>query len=321
MATGRQEVDSSSVWPRVLGRVAGTEPGPTLLVIAGIHGNEKAGVEAARRVLAALRRVRLRRGELVVLLGNTQALAAGQRFLDRDLNRQWSDSRIAALRARPADAPSSREDREQLGLLDAIEDVLCRDPAPMVVDLHTTSANGIPFSMVMNHGSDESFALCLPLPIIKGLLTQVDGTLLEYLNGRGLRCVGVEAGGHQAPESMLRHQAVLWLALVQAGIVEPGDVPQLETHRTLLRASCEGLPRVLRVLHRHPIWAGDEFRMEPGFANVQRIQAGQLLARDRNGEIRAREDGVLVMPLYQPLGDDGFFLGREERPGTSAREA
>ena len=61
--------------------------------------------------------------------------------------------------------------------------------------------------------------------------------------------------------------------------------------------------------------------MEPGFANIQRIQAGQLLARDRQGEIRAREDGVLVMPLYQRLGDDGFFLGKEERPGASAREA
>ena len=52
--------------------------------------------------------------------------------------------------------------------------------------------------------------------------------------------------------------------------------------------------------------------MEPGFANIQSIAAGTLLARDRGGEIRAHEDCLVVMPLYQGQGDDGFFLGRPE---------
>jgi succinylglutamate desuccinylase len=42
------------------------------------------------------------------------------------------------------------------------------------------------------------------------------------------------------------------------------------------------------------------------------VHAGQLLAHDRRGELRAERDGILFMPLYQPLGDDGFFFGREE---------
>jgi hypothetical protein len=52
----------------------------------------------------------------------------------------------------------------------------------------------------------------------------------------------------------------------------------------------------------------DEFAMAPGFANIQPV-----VARDRSGEIRADEDCLLVMPLYQGKGDDGFFLGREVR--------
>jgi succinylglutamate desuccinylase len=35
------------------------------------------------------------------------------------------------------------------------------------------------------------------------------------------------------------------------------------------------------------------------------------LARDLTGEITACETGLILLPLYQPLGDDGFFLGRE----------
>lgn len=54
--------------------------------------------------------------------------------------------------------------------------------------------------------------------------------------------------------------------------------------------------------------------MEPGFANFQRVKQGELLARDHRGEITARESGMVLLPLYQALGDDGFFLGREVRP-------
>lgn len=36
----------------VLGCLRGARPGPTLVCIGGIHGNEPAGVQALRRVLA-----------------------------------------------------------------------------------------------------------------------------------------------------------------------------------------------------------------------------------------------------------------------------
>jgi hypothetical protein len=39
-----------------------------------------------------------------------------------------------------------------------------------------------------------------------------------------------------------------------------------------------------------------------------------LLARDRHGDIRAPEAGLMLMPLYQSQGTDGFFLVREVRP-------
>ena len=55
--------------------------------------------------------------------------------------------------------------------------------------------------------------------------------------------------------------------------------------------------------------------MEPGFANLAPARAGQLLARDRGGEIRAPHDGVVILPLYQALGSDGYFWGRAHPSG------
>jgi succinylglutamate desuccinylase len=40
------------------------------------------------------------------------------------------------------------------------------------------------------------------------------------------------------------------------------------------------------------------------------VKQGELLGRDRNGEVRAPQRGRIVLPLYQELGDDGFFLVR-----------
>jgi succinylglutamate desuccinylase len=54
--------------------------------------------------------------------------------------------------------------------------------------------------------------------------------------------------------------------------------------------------------------------MEPGFANLARANAGQLLARSRKGDVRAPKDGMIILPLYQGQGADGFFWGRVMSP-------
>src|SRR5262245_26026603 len=114
--------------PRVLGRLRGEAPGPMLLVVAGIHGNEPSGVRAATTVLERIQsdgRLRGLRGDLVVLAGNRAALGRCERFIERDLNRGWSDAQIRMLRERAArEGGLLAEDGEQLELLEEIERAL-----------------------------------------------------------------------------------------------------------------------------------------------------------------------------------------------------
>ena len=65
---------------------------------------------------------------------------------------------------------------------------------------------------------------------------------------------------------------------------------------------------------RHAITPEDEFEMLPGFNNFDPVTRGQRLAADARGEIKAGERGLVLMPLYQKLGEDGFFIGREISP-------
>lgn len=308
---------------RVLGRVGGERPGPVLLVVGALHGNEPAGVLAGRRVLAALReRAPAIDGEVVFFVGNLQALATGDRFVDRDLNRMWLPERVETVEHVADTTDLISEDRELRDLWAGIRSELDRARhGAILLDLHTSSAPGCPFMTVGDTLRNRTFALHFPLPLILGLEEQIDGPLLEFLNNLGLVTLGVEAGQHDAPSSVDFMESAIWIALYAAGMLREDDVPGLAAHRERLAAAARGVPRVIEVRHRHPIGPHDLFRMRPGFRNFQAVRRGDVLAEDRYGEVRAREDGLMLLPLYQGKGDDGFFLSREVRPfwlGVSA---
>ncbi|HSE17955.1 MAG TPA: succinylglutamate desuccinylase/aspartoacylase family protein [Pyrinomonadaceae bacterium] len=301
--------ENQSVTPdaHLIASIRGSLPGPTLIVVGGIHGNEPAGVLAAERVrLRMQRRKAVLHGEVVLLRGNTRALAQRVRYIDADLNRQWTIEK-----ARTAGSAEVSELREQNEMLTIVKKVISRARGEIYfLDLHTTSAHGQPFATVGDTLRNRRFALTFPLTIVLGLEEQIDGTMLEYMNNLGAITMGVEAGQHEAMTSVDHHEAVIWNASVSTGNFCREDVPELDESRSLLKQASGGR-RVVEVRHRHAIVPEDHFKMEPGFKNFQAVRRGEVLAQERRGEIRARETGLILLPLYQPLGDDGFFLGRD----------
>ncbi|MDB4935856.1 MAG: hypothetical protein JWP87_2828 [Labilithrix sp.] len=295
---------------REIGRVASGR-GPTLIAIGAIHGNERAGITAARRVIARLSRDDVSiGGELVAFAGNVAAMRAGKRYISRDLNRVWSEAQVAAVEAK-AESELDAEDREQLDILAAVRAAIARATGPVyLVDLHTTSAHGVPFALFGDTLAQRAFVSSLPLPIIMGLEEQVDGVLSSYWTRQGCVTFGVEGGQHADPGSTDNLEAVLLLAAEAAGLFSRGAVPETRAAHALLESRRGNLPRVMEVVRRHAIAPEDAFKMEPGFKNLDHARAEQLLARDRNGEIRAPHDGLVMLPLYQGQGDDGFFWGR-----------
>jgi len=295
-------------WPRVVLRLRGAAPGPMLIVLGGIHGNEPAGLHAVEPLLE---RLALDAGDFVVLSGNRTALAEGVRYIERDLNRGWSDEAIASL---PRSGGSS-EDDEQLSLLGAIEDALADARGPVTfLDLHTTSAAGHPFVVVGDDPAHRALAHAFGLPVFLGLVGKLSGALTPWLCTRGVTALAIEGGQNDDEWSVVRHTAAIRIALVECGLLPPSSLGPLNLSRRLLENAREDLPHEIEIVSRYAITPEDQFVMQPGFSNIHPVRAGTLLARDRHGEIRAPEDGLVVMPLYQGQGDDGFFMGRAVAP-------
>ena len=300
---------------RIVGEYSTGRPGPLLFTLGGVHGNEPAGVRAAERVLEQLEERRPpMRGRLVAMIGNLRALSRGQRYIESDLNRIWRPEVVERINSQEpqADAPEERELREMLSVF--VEEAELPHERIIVLDLHTTSAGGAPFQCMGDTLQNRHIAFQLPVPLILGLEEVIHGSLLEFVGDRGHAAIAVEGGQHDDPRTVEHHEALLWQALVAADLLAESDVPDLDRHLARLAAASRGVPPVIEVLHRHGVAEDDEFEMRPGFHNFQPVEVGELLATDRNGEIRSPLKGLLLLPRYQGQGNDGFFLAREVRP-------
>lgn len=307
--------------PRVLGvqPVHGAAQGTLLFVVGGMHGNEPAGVRAIRHVLLEIERRGLRvHGRVVGLVGNARALGQGQRFLATDLNRLWTDERLERLRT-SADPVRDPETLEQCALIEAFDEHLRGTWERVVLlDLHSTSAGGAPFTIISDSLQNRPFAFALPVPVLLGLEERIQGTLLAWFAELGHVALCIEGGQNDLPSTVENHVAALWLTLVAAGLLQATDVPELGSCRARLANSACNLPTVVELRYRYAIPEGTRFEMKPGFQNFQPVRRGEVLARIDPGtgerEVQSPLGGRVLMPRYQALGDDGFFLGREVRP-------
>jgi succinylglutamate desuccinylase len=294
---------------RVIGRIRAEAPGPTLLVVGSIHGNEPAGVAALEAVAGRLTRERLLlRGDFLAVVGNVEALGAGARYIDEDLNRRWNRDSIDRLLA---GGPAARgEDRERRELYGELESGFASARGPVVVlDLHTTSGEGKPFAVFADTLRSRRFARRFPVPAILGLEENLESTLADYVGLLGHVAVAFEGGQHADPQSVENLAAVVWIALGELLMVDPARA-DVSGEKTRLRRATGGIPAILEVTYRHAITPRDRFRMRPGFRSFEPVYSGQVIADDAKGSVSVPSDGLLLMPLYQKLGNDGFFVAQ-----------
>lgn len=307
---------------RIIGTIGGRQPGPLVVVTAALHGNEPAGVHAlemAFQILTAVPYLDFK-GRFIGLIGNQQAYASSSRFTERDFNRIWKLDYLRSLQKQD-EANLGGEDLEFIHLFNIIrEEIQQAKPNKILfLDLHTTSAAGGIFCIPTGEEESLQFAKALHAPVILNLFDRVDGTLLRFAaeghfsNGTtSAPTLGVayEAGQHEEALSVSRSLSAVFDTLRYAGCI--ADFGLRSPQEMVLQKSFAELPRVTRLIDAHHIMPGDMFQMRPGYVNFQPVKAGEHLADDIRGPVLASQTSLILMPLYQPQGSDGYFLVKEE---------
>jgi predicted deacylase len=301
----------------------GLRPGPRLLVLGAVHGNEIAGTLGIQRIVAELDQgaLRIARGCVsFVPVTNPLAHELGRRMGDRNLNRNL----------RPTAVPQDFEDR--------IANVLCPllDAHDGLLDLHSFQGQGEAFVMIGpedNTGALEPFAQAADEArlarhlgvrrIVDGWLSVYEagvarrraraqriGTALdadpnygvgttEYMRARGGWAMTLECGQHDDPAAPeVAYQAIRQaLALLQMAAIPLA--PARTDHEVL---------RLVEVTDRLHV----EDRFVKAWASFDPVRAGEPVAVRHDGHIvAAPADGRIVFPNSKAEpGHEWFYFAQ-----------
>ncbi len=295
---------------RKIGEYTQGKPGPLLICVGGLHGNEWAGIQALDLIMKMLEVEPITNpgfrffGKIIALSGNLPALKVKKRFIHRDLNRIWSPRHFRN--------PGNEVEFGELVSLKKLIDQYVLDwggNSVYILDLHTTTAEGGIFLLPTVKESSIAIAETMHAPVILGLVERLGGTMIRHYSKRedvDITGLVFEAGQHDDPLSVNRAIAAITNCMRSIGIVCEEDIEN--RHDQLLVDYSKGLPKVAKLLYVHQIRPDDDFIMIKGFRNFDPVKKGDVLARDNHGTIVAKENGLMLMPHYQTLGDDGFFI-------------
>ncbi len=302
-------VAPNKVQNRIIGHFQGSEPGPILVFFGGIHGNEPSGVQALEHVFKTLNKKSVTvKGSVYGILGNIPAILQKRRFVQKDLNRLWLKEEIERIK-QSKEEDRTHEEKELYELLILINNLFDTHHEPFYfIDFHTTSSKTLPFITINDAMINRKFARLFPVPIILGIEEYLEGPLLSYINEFGYVTLGFESGQHATEEARTNSIAFFWLTMVYSGVIPKEAVPAFDSYCKELKSSSANNMNFYEIKKRFAITPEDSFKMEPAFQSFQIIEKGTLLAHYNDEPVYAEKKSMLFMPLYQPLGAEGYFI-------------
>lgn len=264
--------------------VEGALPGPTSMVLVGVHGNETCGISALKHILPTLS---VDRGRVLFGYGNLSAIDRNERHTGYDLNRMFREDADLSLEER-----GSYEYRRSRYLMTYL------DQSSALLDVHASfTPESVPF--VICEENAESIVQRLPTDIVVSGFDRIQpGGADYYMNARGSIGICIECG-YMGDERSVR--------VAEDGIFgflgARGHITHVEERRKQIRLEAYFLYRT----------ESDRFVLDHPFKDFEKIIAGQHIGRDGDREIASEENSFILFARERNTsGAEGFILCREK---------
>ncbi|MES2971593.1 MAG: succinylglutamate desuccinylase/aspartoacylase family protein [Patescibacteria group bacterium] len=264
------------------------EPGPTVGVLGGIHGDELTGVNLVQDRRSDLA---IDCGRIVLILGNPEAVKQGSRDTGLNLNRQIRELTPKELAKDYNDLPYEvRRGQELRAFLDICDASL---------DLHDfTDPRGNPF--IICERNSLTTARKIGAPVISfGWSKTEPGATDGYMFGLGREGLCYEVGQKDNPQrNMRRGLAVVGRFLNTQGLLE-GRFKPLFTDPTLVQTT-EAFIRT-----------AEDYRLAKDYVTFQELKTGELIAVHGGERIYAKKGQVIIFPEPKAkIKTEAFTLGQ-----------
>lgn len=298
--------DRTFTLKRLIGKIETNNNAPTIIAVAGIHGNERAGIVALETVFEKLTANNVSfNGNFYGFQGNLKAIKENVRFFDFDLNRIWREENFIPTNS---EINNSSEYEELMDLYSEIKKIVTTKKGPFIfLDLHTTSATTKPFITISDSLKNRTFCKNFPVPVILGIEEYLEGPFLSYINKFGHIALGFEGGQHKDVNSVKYCESFVYAALTAAKCVKKKNVLEINNFETILN-EVKDIKDFREITYRYVIKKTEDFKMLPGYTNFDEVYTNQLLAYSNGTSVKSPFSGEIFLPLYQDKGDDGFFI-------------
>lgn len=297
---------------RIIGKYTEGRNGPLLLVLGAVHGNEPAGVKALEYLFKMLEVEHITNpkfkfnGTICGIIGNISAYKKRVRYINQDLNRLWLDYE-------KANCPESEEIKDIILTTNKL--VKKHQPQQLIVlDIHTTSSGGGIFVIPGLGKQSMKIAKKINAPVINNMLGGISGTTMHYFIEEHTHIrtnsLTFESGQHEDPLSINRAIAGIINCMKAINMVEKKHVENI--HDKILTEYSKDLPNVTSLIYKHAISPNDTFTMKPNYLSFQKIVQGEHLANQNGVKVLAPYGGRILMPLYQKLGSEGFYIIQDQ---------
>lgn len=269
--------------------------GPSVLILAAIHGNEKCGTQAAMKIIKQIEQglLNLECGSVTfVPICNPKAYEADKRYIDINLNRII----------------------KQHDKVEAYEEQLANQIAPLIethdftLDLHSIHSEGASFAF-LDYPNKDAEEICNILGV-ETILTgwpqmygdiDDDFTTLAHAHKSGKASVTVECGEHYDPNSVVVAENCILNTLKYFGIIEGGAVQT---------ANIKFIEAKHRIVKTADGVLGDG--TVNSIQHLRHVKKGEKIAEYEGGEIvKSPDDGVVLIPYEgAQVGDEWFYIGK-----------
>ncbi len=261
--------------------LVGKNPGPTSIILVGIHGDEKCGVYAMDKLLSSLE---IDCGRVLIGYGNPKAIKQNVRFTQANLNRMFKANKLITREGKD----SYEYDRAQF-----LKKYLDRSDA--LLDIHSSFTPGArPFIICESNAKEIIKYLPFNL-IVSGFDKWQPGGTDYYMNSLGKIGICVECGylGDSAATKMAERSIVAFL--VARGHIKGG----IRKYRQR--------PIVVKSLY---ITKTKRFKLSKPFKDFEKVKKGQVIGIDGRKEIKAAKNSFILFARDRKrAGDEAFLLG------------
>lgn len=268
-----------SILPNNVYHFVGKKKGACTVIMAGVHGNERIGVQVIQE-LQRLLELEHMSGEVYLILGNPNAYKHNVRCIDQDMNRLFDKKtleHIKNLTFRQLNAEQKR----------VLEVVPILQKADFLLDIHSTINPSIPFVFIENTKKHLQLAEYFDTEYIVCNAPNGPQDMNSCADNFVDRCGGVgltyESGWHkdeQCFENVLL-KAKLFLAYTKVAFKDLHP-PIKKFHSKIL------------LLYQSIIPESHQFCFLKKFKNFEKVSAGTVIAVDGKKEMYAKRDSQIL---------------------------